>query len=205
MESESKDAIKSGGSFFEKVIALIQRLLYDIWSSPVNLLLSILIICLLVKLFLLKRNSLKNASRNQVQVPLPKMPKCDLTVSELRGYNGIESNGRILTAVYGDLFDVSRRSDLYGIGGSYSLFAGRDATRALSKMQLDPSLFSNEYDELTDITDKERATARNWHEDFREKYDIVGHLLRPGEKPSVYLPEDTAIDGGYNLNDKKRE
>ncbi|CAF4359483.1 unnamed protein product, partial [Rotaria magnacalcarata] len=122
-----------------------------------------------------------------------------------RGYNGIESNGRILTAVYGDLFDVSRRSDLYGIGGSYSLFAGRDATRALSKMQLDPSLFSNEYDELTDITDKERATARNWHEDFREKYDIVGHLLRPGEKPSVYLPEDTAIDGGYNLNDKKRE
>ncbi|CAF3240212.1 unnamed protein product [Rotaria socialis] len=205
MESESKDAIKGGGSFFEKVIALIQRLLYDIWSSPVNLLLSILIICLLVKLFLLKRNSLKNASRNQAQVPLPKMPKCDLTVSELRGYNGIESNGRILTAVYGDIFDVSRRSDLYGIGGSYSLFAGRDATRALSKMQLDPSLFSNEYDELTDITDKERATARSWHEDFREKYDIIGHLLRPGEKPSVYLPEDTTIDGGYNLNDKKRE
>jgi hypothetical protein len=53
------------------------------------------------------------------------------------------------------------------IGGSYSLFAGRDATRALSKMQLDPSLFSNEYDDLTDLPDKERATARNWHEDFR--------------------------------------
>jgi hypothetical protein len=53
------------------------------------------------------------------------------------------------------------------IGGSYSLFAGRDATRALSKMQLDPSLFSNEYDDLTDLSDKERATARNWHEDFR--------------------------------------
>ncbi len=53
------------------------------------------------------------------------------------------------------------------IGGSYSLFAGRDATRALSLMQLDPSLFSNEYDNLTDLTDKQRATARNWHEDFR--------------------------------------
>jgi hypothetical protein len=53
------------------------------------------------------------------------------------------------------------------LGGSYSLFAGRDATRALSKMQLDPSLFSNEYDDLKDLTDKERATARNWHEDFR--------------------------------------
>jgi len=52
------------------------------------------------------------------------------------------------------------------IGGSYSLFAGRDATRALSKMQLDPSLFSNEYDDLIDVTDKERSTARSWHEDF---------------------------------------
>ena len=58
-------------------------------------------------------------------------------------------------------------------GGSYSLFAGRDATRALSKMQLDPSLFSNEYDELTDITDKERATARSWHEDFRGNISLI--------------------------------
>ena len=53
------------------------------------------------------------------------------------------------------------------IGGSYSLFAGRDATRSLSKMQLTQSLFSDEYDDLTDLTDNERATARNWHEDFR--------------------------------------
>jgi hypothetical protein len=58
-------------------------------------------------------------------------------------------------------------------GGSYSLFAGRDATRALSKMQLDPSLFSNDYDDLTDLTDKERATARNWHEDFRGKICLI--------------------------------
>ena len=56
------------------------------------------------------------------------------------------------------------------LGGSYSLFAGRDATRALSKMQLNPSLFSNEYDELTDLTEKERATARSWHEDFRGNF-----------------------------------
>lgn len=55
------------------------------------------------------------------------------------------------------------------VGGAYSLFAGRDATRALSKMQLDPSLFSNEYDDLLDLTEKERATARSWHEDFRGK------------------------------------
>jgi hypothetical protein len=64
------------------------------------------------------------------------------------------------------------------IGGSYSLFAGRDATRALSKMQLDPSLFSNEYDDLNDLTDKERSTARNWHEDFRGKILFINKLKR---------------------------
>jgi len=63
----------------------------------------------------------------------------------------------------------SKNVGLIIIGGSYSLFAGRDATRALSKMQLDPSLFSNDYDDLNDLTDKERSTARNWHEDFRGK------------------------------------
>ncbi|CAF3399774.1 unnamed protein product [Rotaria sp. Silwood1] len=116
MDSESKDALKNDSSLIRKFIALLQRLLYDIWSSPINLALSILIICLLVKLFLLKRKSSNNASRKQPPVQLPKMPKCDLTVSDLRGYNGIESNGRILTAVCGDIFDVSQKSDLYGIG-----------------------------------------------------------------------------------------
>ncbi|CAF2386297.1 unnamed protein product [Rotaria sp. Silwood2] len=203
MDSESKYTIKNDSTLIRKLIVLLQRLLYDIWSSPINLVLAILIICLLVKLFLLKRKSSNNASRKQTPVQLPKMSQCDLTVSELRGYNGIESNGRILTVVYGDIFDVSQRSDLYGIGGSYSLFAGRDATRALSKMQLDPSLFSNEYDDLSDITDKERATARSWHEDFREKYDLVGHLLKPGEKPCVYPPDDTTVDGAYNINDTR--
>jgi hypothetical protein len=40
---------------------------------------------------------------------------------------------------------------------------------------------------------------------FKEKYDIVGRLLKPGERPSVYPTEETTIDGGYNLSDKKRE
>ncbi len=116
MDSDSKDAIKTDLSLTNKLISLFQRLLHDIWTSPINLILVALIICLLVKLFLLKRKSSNRSSQNRTPVQLPKMPKCDLTVQELRGYNGIESNGRILTAIYGDIFDVSKRSDLYGIG-----------------------------------------------------------------------------------------
>ena len=115
--SVSQDATKCNTTLLHRLSFLLQRLTYDIWTSPINLLLAILIIVLLVKLFLLRRKSPKNDSRTmRISNYLPKMRKCDMTVEELRGYNGIESNGRILTAVYGDIFDVSRRSDLYGIG-----------------------------------------------------------------------------------------
>jgi len=91
-------------------------------------------------------------------------------------------------------------------------------------MQLTQSLFSDEYDELTDLTDAERGTARNWHEDFRgktsfishleyqicllffiEKYDIVGRLLKQGEKASVYPIEESTVDGSNNKDNKKYE
>lgn len=65
------------------------------------------------------------------------------------------------------MFVLKKKINLILIGGAYSLFAGRDATRALSKMQLTPELFPEEYDDLADLTNSERGTARNWHEDFR--------------------------------------
>lgn len=41
---------------------------------------------------------------------------------------------------------------------------------------------------------------------YQDKYDIVGRLLRPGEKGNIYPVEDTTDDGaGYNLHSKKRE
>lgn len=116
MDSESKEPVQVDPSFFNKLIGLLQRLLNDIWTSPINLVLTILIVCLLVKLLLVKRKPSSNSSQKRVSAQLPKMPKIDLTVQQLRGYNGIESNGRILTAIYGDIFDVSKRSDLYGLG-----------------------------------------------------------------------------------------
>lgn len=90
-------------------------------------------------------------------------------------------------------------------------------------MQLTQSLFLDEYDDLADLTDNERSTARNWHEDFRgrnfrwtfmhrsfcfsftEKYDIVGRLLKAGEKPSVYPSEESAVGGNTNNDTKKTE
>jgi membrane-associated progesterone receptor component len=113
MTSDSKDTTTG------KIFSLLQRLIHDIWTSPINLILVVLIIFLLVKLFLLKRKPTNNSSAKKTPPQLPKMAKQDLTVEQLRGYNGTESNGRILTAIYGDIFDVSRRIDLYGPGNRW--------------------------------------------------------------------------------------
>jgi hypothetical protein len=118
MSSESTETNTDGLSWTDRILVLTQRLFHDIWASPINLILVFLIGFLLVKLFLLKRKPADLPSPSKVPPPLPKMAKTDLTVAELKGYNGTESNGRILTAIYGDIFDVSRRSDLYGPGRS---------------------------------------------------------------------------------------
>jgi membrane-associated progesterone receptor component len=116
MDTESKETTT------DKIIVLFQRLIHDIWTSPINLILVALIIFLLVKLFLLKRKPIHSSTPSKAPPQLPKMAKQDLTMEQLRGYNGVESNGRILTAIYGDIFDVSRRSDLYGPGKRLSFF-----------------------------------------------------------------------------------
>ncbi|KAK4690672.1 hypothetical protein P7C71_g6171, partial [Lecanoromycetidae sp. Uapishka_2] len=54
----------------------------------------------------------------------------DLTDAQLALYNGTDPNLPILLALNGTIYDVSASPHLYGPGGSYSFFSGRDATRA---------------------------------------------------------------------------
>ncbi|KAJ5493600.1 Cytochrome b5 [Penicillium fimorum] len=53
-----------------------------------------------------------------------------LTPSQLSLYNGTDPNLPLYVAVNGTIFDVSANRMIYGPGGSYNFFAGRDATRA---------------------------------------------------------------------------
>ena len=52
-----------------------------------------------------------------------------LTREELSQYTG-ENGKPVYLAIKGKIFDVSSAEGYYGKGGSYSGFAGRDATRA---------------------------------------------------------------------------
>ncbi|KAH1498302.1 hypothetical protein LV164_006210 [Aspergillus fumigatus] len=53
-----------------------------------------------------------------------------LTPDQLALYNGTDPSLPIYVAVNGTIFDVSANRLVYGPGGSYNFFAGRDATRA---------------------------------------------------------------------------
>ncbi|KIV97427.1 hypothetical protein PV10_01181 [Exophiala mesophila] len=53
-----------------------------------------------------------------------------LTPEELLAFDGSDPTKPIYLAINGRIFDVSAGGHTYGPGGSYSVFAGRDATRA---------------------------------------------------------------------------
>jgi predicted heme/steroid binding protein len=63
--------------------------------------------------------------------PLSQRGPLTLTPSQLALYNGTSHPDLpIFLAINGTVFDVSASSHTYGPGGSYHIFAGRDATRA---------------------------------------------------------------------------
>ncbi len=66
-------------------------------------------------------------------------------------------------------------------GSGYSVFAGREAARALAKMSL------REEDcvaDLEGLTQRERDTLRDWEERLLDKYSVVGQA-RQDERLSV--------------------
>ncbi|WP_348240953.1 cytochrome b5 domain-containing protein, partial [Salmonella enterica] len=72
---------------------------------------------------------------------------------------------RVLLAVNGTIFDVTKGKRFYGHGGPYSAFAGKDATRGLATGQVAAS--DMEYDEVSDLGPDEVASAKEWEEQFR--------------------------------------
>ncbi|RNA07885.1 Exosome complex component RRP45, partial [Brachionus plicatilis] len=172
-----------------EAFAMARRFFDDVISSPVNIFLVGLICYFSYKL--IKKDSTKPPAKknSKSENDLANMPKQDFTLEQLKEYDGIKSNGRILIGVLGKVFDVSKAKDFYGPGGPYSVFAGRDASRALGTFSVDKSQFKDEYDDLSDLKTSQMESIKEWEMQFLEKYPLVGNLLRPGEEPSVYEEE----------------
>lgn len=166
---------------------------WSLWS-PLNIVLIAVCGVLLYKIFTMNRTE-----PPQLPKRLPKMKRQDFTLQQLRQYDGSGKNEddpeRILVAVDGVVFDMSNNGRrFYGPGGPYSLFAGRDASRALATFSLTEDQFREEYDDLSDLKPLQLEQIREWAQQYREKYDVVGRLLKPGEQPKVYDDEEESAD-----------
>ena len=170
-----------------------KRFFDDIISSPINICLVALICYFSYKL--IKKDSGGNSVKNEPNQPkrLEKMAKRDFTREQLKEYDGVKSNGRILIGVLGRVFDVSAAHQFYGpgndrtdplicgrlvqylnhllslSGGPYSVFAGRDASRALATFSVDETQFKDTDDDLSDLKPSQMDSVKEWEMQFLGK------------------------------------
>ncbi|KAM9142369.1 membrane-associated progesterone receptor component 2 [Pangshura tecta] len=140
-----------------------------------------------------KRSGPGGAAQQSQAASLPRMKRRDFTLEQLHEYDGARTP-RILLAVNGKVFDVTKGSKFYGPEGPYGIFAGRDASRGLATFCLDKDALRDEYDDLSDLNAVQMESVREWEMQFKEKYDYVGRLLKPGEEPSEYTDEEDIKD-----------
>lgn len=92
--------------------------LWDELTSPINLVLVAFIVYLIYKIIQSKFES--EVVVAPAPPPLPKIRK-DLTVAELKQYDGTQADGRVLLAVNSVIFDVTKGKRFYGPGKFFIL------------------------------------------------------------------------------------
>ncbi|CAK9141331.1 unnamed protein product [Ilex paraguariensis] len=98
----------------------------------------------------------------------------ELTLQQLKQYDGTDPSKPLYVAVKGRIFDVTEGMSFYGPGKDYSMFAGKDASRALAKMS------KNEEDvcaSLEGLSEKEIGVLNDWEKKFEAKYPVVGNVV----------------------------
>ncbi|XP_028251210.1 neudesin [Parambassis ranga] len=115
------------------------------------------------------------------------------TEEELRRYDGRQEDLPIYMAVKGVVFDVTRGKEFYGKDAPYNALVGKDSTRAVAKMSLDPADLTSDTTGLT----KEQLTSLDsiFEGTYKTKYPIVGYtasriLKEDGSPNEDFKPED---------------
>ncbi|KAH6790925.1 membrane-associated progesterone binding protein 2 [Perilla frutescens var. frutescens] len=95
----------------------------------------------------------------------------ELTPQQLKAYDGSDPSKPIYVAIRGRIYDVTSGKSFYGPGGSYCVFSGKDASRALAKMSKDES---DVVPDIDGLTEKEIGVLADWEKKFQAKYPVVG-------------------------------
>ncbi|MCJ1273599.1 hypothetical protein MMC21_001392 [Puttea exsequens] len=95
-----------------------------------------------------------------------------ISVADLAKCDGTDPKYPTYVAVMGTIFDVSGNSS-YAPKGSYCVFAGKDASRALAQSSLK---LEDCVPEWEDLPEKEKGVLKDWHTFFSKRYNIVGKV-----------------------------
>lgn len=96
-----------------------------------------------------------------------------MTDAQLAAYDGTDPNKPIYVALNGSIYDVTAGRHMYGPDGSYSFFAGRDATRAFVTGCFDTDL-------TPDMRGVEMMYVPREADDTAESEGADGELKRKG-------------------------
>lgn len=106
-------------SVVEEGSSILGDLYTEITSSTLNIALLVAILILVYKIFK-GRSDDDGDTAVKVDPPLPKMKKQDMTLEELRKYDGTQADGRVLCAINGRIFDVTKGKRFYGPGNDFA-------------------------------------------------------------------------------------
>jgi len=120
-----------------------------------------------------KTGAKEQATSEEETYPEP-MPQGDMTVAELKRYDGSDPTVPVLVAAKGKVYDMTKGRDYYGKGAPYNCFAGIDCSRALAKVSLDKKDLNAD---CAGLFASERDVLNDWVRKFEDKYPFVGILV----------------------------
>lgn len=92
------------------------------------------------------------------------------TAESLAEFNG--ENGRpIYISVKCVVYDVTKGADFYGPGKSYGVFAGKEVSRCLGKMEVNDKEANAGW---RNLTEEHMTTLADWEGRYKAKYPVVG-------------------------------
>ncbi|KAL2758642.1 hypothetical protein ACRALDRAFT_1075146 [Sodiomyces alcalophilus JCM 7366] len=114
------------------------------------------------------------AGKFEPKVPVQLNPPKDdpITKEELAAADGT-NGGKSYVAIKGIVYDVTG-NQAYQPGGSYHVFAGKDASRALGKTSTNVADVRPEWQ---DLDDKEKGVLNDWITFFSKRYNVVGRVV----------------------------
>lgn len=115
MTADTVDTNAGSGEESSTQQSMFMAIIQEIFYSPMNLALVAIIAFLVYKII---KDRIEVPSVGSQKPPEPELPKLrrDFTIAELRQYDGTQPDGRVLVAVNGNVFDVTKGKRFYGPG-----------------------------------------------------------------------------------------